>query len=125
MVKWAEKTGVDRIVFHSATGAGDSAGLLRADLPEDSRKRYADRTRAEEILAEADVEYAVLRTYIVRPETEPATGKAFVSTDHTVTGSVSRADLAILTLYCSDGPRCRNQILHASTNDDWTFQRPE
>jgi len=117
ITKWSQTTDVERIIFHSSIGVGDSAGVLRADIPASTVRRYRDKEIAELNIIESGIEYAILRNYVIRPEGTPASGRGFLTEDRSVSGSIARADLAILTVYCLDGPACRNKVLHASTRD--------
>jgi len=118
ITRWAKATGVKRIIFHSSIGVGDSAGVLRADIPASTVRRYRDKEIAEINIIESGIDYAILRNYVIRPEGTPASGNGFLTEDRSVSGSIARTDLAILTVYCLDGPACQNKVLHASTRDE-------
>lgn len=118
ITKWSKATGVKRIIFHSSIGVGDSAGVLRPDIPASTVRRYRDKEIAETNIIESGIDYVILRNYVIRPEGTAASGNGFVTEDRSVSGSIARADLAILTVYCLDGPTCRNKVLHASTQDE-------
>ena len=115
--KWAKATGVERIIFHSSTGAGDSASVLRGNIEEYVLQRYRDKELAENQIVASGIDYTIIRNYIIRPEGTPPTGRAFLSEDRSVTGAIARKDLAILTLYCLDGTLCKNKTLHARDPD--------
>ena len=115
ITNWAKESGVKRLIFHSSIGVGDSANILRKDIPATTVRRYRDKEIAETNIIESGIDYAILRNYIIQPEGTPASGKGFLTEDRSVSGSIARADLAILTVYCLDGPACRNKVLHAST----------
>ena len=118
ITKWAKATNVQRLIFHSSIGVGDSAGILREDIPASTVRRFRDKEVAETSIIESGIEYAILRNYIIQPEGTPASGKGFLTEDRSVAGSIARTDLAILTVYCLDGPICQNKVLHASTRED-------
>jgi hypothetical protein len=43
----------------------------------------------------------------------PATGTAQLTEDVAVMGTITRADLAVLTMECLDNPDCMNRTFHA------------
>ena len=77
-----------------------------------------DKEAAEIDLMSSGIEYTIIRNFRLRyqPLERQFLGTAYLTDDITVFGGISRADLAILTLSCLDGQKCRNMILHALDN---------
>ena len=115
--KWSGATGVSHIVLNSSVGAGES----RATYPNRRRSMFGavldDKEKAENDLIESRVPYTIIRNYRIIEEPAPVTGFAYLSQDQMSKGSIGRADLAILNVYCLR-PYCRNKIFHAIQTEE-------
>lgn len=111
--KWAKETGVGRVIYNSAVGAGDS----RSAYPEAMLSMFGDilkdKEAGENNLLESGLEYTIIRNFRILPESIAVTGTAFLTENRMATGGIGRADLGILNVYCIDGYLCENKIFHA------------
>ncbi|MGI9307925.1 MAG: NAD(P)H-binding protein, partial [Gammaproteobacteria bacterium] len=69
--------------------------------------------QAEALLKASGMGYTIIRNGRVRPDGTPATGTARLTEDDTVLATVTRLDLAALTMECLDNPDCMNKTFHA------------
>ncbi len=111
--KHAAESGVSQLILHGAIGAGDSMQMVHLDqVFEGQRVALLDKTIAEEILINSGVPYTIIRHLSLLPLELRDSGKAFLTTDRTAYGPVTRDGLARLTLECMDNPDCINTIQH-------------
>ncbi len=120
--KWAKETGVTQVILHSSVGAGKSKAIYPPQMWERMKDTLLAKEAGENHLIASGVKYTIIRNGYLPPYGTPATGKAQLYEDETKFASVTRADLADLTLGCVDNPTCFNKIYHA--HDD-TVQRPQ
>ena len=107
----AKAAGVKRMVMITVIGAGDSKNALPERVQQSLGPIVPLKTQTEAALQASGVPYT-----IVRPgglTTNPATGKGALTLDHTAFSSISRAELARLTVQALDDPKAANQIYHA------------
>ena len=109
---------IDHFILHGSAGAGDNI----AKFPQVPFGRMRDillaKGRAEALLVASGVEYTIIRNGVIRPDGTPASGTARLTADDSVLGTVSRLDLAVLTMQCLDNPDCRNRTFHAVDDGD-------
>ncbi len=113
-LKYAKETGVKQFILHGAIGAGDNLQQVPQlrNLPGTSR--LADKGKAEQIIIDSGVPYTIIRNGLIPKDPQPLpTQRAFLTTDLTTMGEVTRGDLAILTLDAMDNPARFNKIYHA------------
>lgn len=114
ITKWAKATGVQQIILHGATGAGDSARMFNFENVSDFQRTAIEaKSIAEDILVNSGVPYTIMRHLTLLQSTYSESGAARLSEDRTTVGPVTRDGLARLTLECLDAPRCMNKIFHA------------
>ncbi len=110
IIEAARRHGVRRVLLVTMIGAGDSAPVLS----EHARKFLGPvaelKTRAEALLMNSGLDATVLRPGGM--SSEPATGTAIMSEDHTLMGTIHRADLAALILRCLDDETTIGRIYH-------------
>ncbi|RMF95297.1 MAG: SDR family oxidoreductase [Gammaproteobacteria bacterium] len=110
IIEAAKRHGPRRVLLVTMIGAGDSASVLS----EHARKFLGPvaelKTQAEELLMTSGLEATVLRPGGM--SSEPATGTAIMTEDHTVMGTIHRADLAALILRCLDDTTTIGRIYH-------------
>ena len=112
--KWAKAGGVQQIILHGATGAGDSAKMFFIEnIPEFQRISIASKSIAEDILKGSGVPYTIIRHMTLLPLEFTESGNAYLTEDRTVVGAISRDGLARLTIECLDNDDCINTTLHA------------
>ncbi len=113
IVAAAKAAGSPRVILHGSVGAGDNMKLF----PQAPFGRMASTLKAkgeaEWILQESGLTWAIIRNGILMPAGTPATGKAVLSDDHTLMRSVTRADLAQLTVRCLADDGCFGHVWHA------------
>jgi len=104
---------VRQFILHGSVGAGENIENFR-DVPFGSMtEMLAAKGRAEDMLRESGITYTIIRNgRLVRGE-PPPTGKATLTEDDTVMSSITRADLALLTLDCLGNPDCYDKTFHA------------
>jgi len=104
---------VEQFILHGSVGAGDNIANF-PDVPFGSMKEMLKaKGRAEDMLRTSGINYTIIRNgRLVRGE-PPPTGKASLTEDDTVMSSVTRADLALLTLECVGKRDCYNKTFHA------------
>lgn len=111
----ARANGVKQIIHHSAIGAGSNvekfAGRGWERVP-GLFDRLEDQGAGEDILRESGVPYTIIRNAGIYPDDTPATGTAELTEDDTALTSMTRADLALLTLQCFGNAACLNKTFH-------------
>ncbi len=104
---------VDHFILHGSAGAGDNI----AKFPQVPFGRMQDilraKGRAEALLVTSGIDYTIIRNGVIRPDGTAASATARLTDDDSVLGTVSRLDLAVLTMQCLDNPDCRNKVFHA------------
>lgn len=114
IVAAAKAHGEPRIVLHGSVGAGTNIerfpqapfGRMAATL--------AAKGEAEEILKASGLRWVIIRNGILMRAGTPATGQAKLSEDQGLMRSVTRADLALLTVQClADEAGCFGRTWHA------------
>ena len=68
---------------------------------------------AEDLLKASGIVYTIIRNGRIMQDGTPATGNASLSRDDTTMSKITRADLAILTLWCLGNPDCFDKTFHA------------
>jgi len=110
IVASALRHGVNRLVLVTAIGAGDSRDVLTENAWKFLGPVMEMKTKAEACLTESGLQWTILRPGGMA--SEPATGTAIRSEDHTTMGMIQRADLAALVLECLDDPQTIGKIYH-------------
>jgi uncharacterized protein YbjT (DUF2867 family) len=111
MVASALRHGVQRMVLVTAIGAGDSRAVLTENAWKFLGPVMELKTQAEACLTESDLQWSILRPGGMA--SEPATGTAIRTEDHTTMGMIQRADLATLVIECLDDAQTIGKIYHA------------
>lgn len=110
IVDAAKRHGVKRVLLVTAIGSGDSRPVLS-----DTAWKYLGpvielKTQAEDYLMQSGLDATILRPGGM--QSEAATGTALKTEDHTVMGTINRADLAALVVECLDDDRTIGKIYH-------------
>jgi uncharacterized protein YbjT (DUF2867 family) len=111
----ARATGVKQIIHHSAVGAGSNVKRFAGRDWEKNPgllDRLRDQGAAEDILRASGVPYTIIRNAGIYPDDAPPTGTAELTEDDTVLTSMTRADLALLTMKCFGNATCLNKTFH-------------
>lgn len=108
----------EQFVLHGSIGAGDSKNVFKADIYKRVRGVMEEKTQAEELLKASGIPYTIIRNGVVKLDGTPATGTAELTEDHNTLGSVTRSDLATLTLQCLENISCINKTFHA-VDESW------
>jgi nucleoside-diphosphate-sugar epimerase len=110
MVDSAKRHGVNRALLVTAIGAGDSRDALSENAWKFLGPVMELKTQAEALLTESGLDATILRPGGMN--SEPATGTAIKTEDHTVMGALQRADLAALVVECLDDDATIGKIFH-------------
>ena len=108
---------VEQIIHHSAVGAGSNAERFAGSGWErvpGLMDRLRDQGAGEDLLRASGVPYTIIRNAGIYPDETPATRKAELTEDDTVLTSVTRADLALLTMLCFENTECLNKTYHVN-----------
>lgn len=109
--KAAESSGVKRVIFVTAIGAGGTEGVLAEGARRFLKPVIDAKTEAENDLRSRDLEWTILRPGQL-PDGE-ATGTGLLSEDQTMMGRITRGELAALIVKCIDDPATINKVYHA------------
>ena len=110
IVAAALRHGVQRLVLVTAIGAGDSRAVLTENAWKFLGAVMELKTQAEAFLTASGLQWSILRHGGMA--SEPATGTAIRTEDHTVMGMIQRADLAALVIECLDDAHTIGKIYH-------------
>lgn len=118
----AKETGVKQVILHGSVGAGLSHLSDR-----NSENEFGDlmmsKSLGELFLMESGVPYTIIRNWAIVPNGTQESGKAFMSTDQSLRGLISRDALARFTMECLDTPVCMNEIFHTADDEIDTIPR--
>ena len=110
IVDAAKRHGVKRMLLVTAIGAGDSRDALSENAWKFLGPVIELKTQAEAYLSNSGLDATILRPGGMA--SEPATGTAIKTEDHTVMGIIQRADLAALAVECLDDDATIGKIFH-------------
>jgi uncharacterized protein YbjT (DUF2867 family) len=104
---------VQQFILHGSVGAGDNVkhfpevpfGRMLATLQ--------DKGEAEALLKASSIPYTIIRNGRVLTDGTPATGSGRLTEDDSVLASITRPDLAMLTMRCLANPDCLGKTYHA------------
>jgi uncharacterized protein YbjT (DUF2867 family) len=102
---------VPRILLVTVIGAGDSRPAVAPKVMDVLGEVIRLKTQAEEYLMASGLNYVILRPGGMT--SDPATGTAIRTEDHSVMGVITRADLARLVVECLDDESTNGRIFHA------------
>jgi uncharacterized protein YbjT (DUF2867 family) len=105
--------GRPRVVLHGSVGAGDNIRQFPQAPFGPMAATLAAKGEAERLLAASGLAYVIIRNGILAPDGTPATGKASLSDNDRLMRTVTRTDLARLTVECLQGTRCDGRVWHA------------
>lgn len=124
----ARATGVAQIIHHSAVGAGSNLAKFAGRGWESNPglvERLRDQGAGEDILRASGVAYTIIRNAGIYPDETPSTGTAELTEDDTVLTSMTRADLALLTMQCFANVACLNKTFHVNDPSlPWRVPQP-
>jgi len=100
LVDAAKAAGVKRFIVITAIGAGDSRKALTPGAEQFLGKVMDRKTLGENHLKESGLAYTILRPGAMI--SEPPTGRAFLTEDTSLIGTINRTDLAGLAVDCLD-----------------------
>jgi uncharacterized protein YbjT (DUF2867 family) len=104
---------VRQFILHGSVGAGDNMELFPNVGFERMRDVMLAKGEAETLLKDSGIAYTIIRNGMVLPDGTPATGTALLTEDDGILDTVTRLDLATLTIQCLDKPGCMNKTFHA------------
>ncbi len=100
-----------RFILISSIGSGDSVQALPPNVIETLGPVLKEKAQAEEHLAKSGLAYTVIRPGGLL--SEPATGRAVLTEDPTVAGSIPRAAVAELAVKCLESDKAVNKVFSA------------
>jgi len=104
---------VQQFILHGSIGAGNSADVFTAAMYKRMRKVMQAKTEAENLLIQSGIPYTIIRNGVIKLDGTAATGTAVLTEDATKMGTVTRPDLATLTMQCLGVENCLNKTFHA------------
>ena len=96
----AKAAGVKRFIMITAIGCGDSWDALPPPAQKFLGTAIKLKTGAENHLIESGLDYSIVRPGALT--SEPATGNGLLNEDPSQIGTITRADVALLTVQCLD-----------------------
>mmetsp|Transcript_7233 Transcript_7233/g.15679 ORF Transcript_7233/g.15679 Transcript_7233/m.15679 type:complete len:193 (-) Transcript_7233:66-644(-) len=102
--------GISRCILVTSIGCGDSKHAAPPEVFEALKDVLAEKEKAERILIRY---YTNMNWTIIRPgglKSEPATGKAILTEDNLVIGSIHREDVAALVIRALNSPNTERKI---------------
>ncbi len=114
IIQNARRTGVRQFILHGSVGAGNNRDEVPALAGAPVSDRLVDKGLAEKAIIEGGVHYTIIRHGLVPYDPQPpATQRAYLTTDLSIWGEITRDDLAILTLDVLGNPARYDRIYHA------------
>jgi uncharacterized protein YbjT (DUF2867 family) len=107
----AQAAGVKRFVLVSSIGAGDSRGVLPAPALKALAAVLTEKEKAERYLVDSGLNWTIIRPGVLT--NKPANGNGVVSLDASVTGIISRAEVARVTVEVVDDESTYGKIYSA------------
>ena len=104
---------VEQFILHGSIGAGDSAAVFSGAIYARMRGIMADKTAAEQLLERSGMPYTIIRNGAIKVFETPATGTARLTENTGRMGTITRPDLAVLTMQCLGESTCLNITFHA------------
>jgi len=111
IVDAAQRHGVKRVLLVTMIGAGDSRGVMSEQALKFLGTVAELKTQAEDYLMGSGLDATVLRPGGM--VSEPPTGTAIKTEDHSVMGIIHRADLAAVVVECLDDDATAGKTFHA------------
>jgi uncharacterized protein YbjT (DUF2867 family) len=110
VVDAARSAGVQRHIFVTAIGTGDSRSAVGPKVLQFLGPVLDEKTLGENYLMSSGLDYTILRPGGMN--NDPPGGTAIRTEDHSVMGTISRADLARLVVECLDDPLTIGKVFH-------------
>jgi nucleoside-diphosphate-sugar epimerase len=110
VVEAAKRHGIKRMLMVTMVGAGDSFDVMAENTKKFLGPIAELKTQAEDYLMASSLDATILRPGGMR--SDPATGTAIKTEDHTVMGIIHRADLAALVVESLDDDATIGKIFH-------------
>ena len=105
---------VERFVLMTSLGCGETWDHLAPQAQKFLHDELKAKDVAEEHLLASGLPYCLVRPGGLHAGTEPATGTGVLTAgDPTVSGSINRSDLAVLTMQCLTAPGLENVVCSA------------
>ena len=110
-VKAAKDAGIEKFILISSIGVGDSEGALPPAVVTALEIPFREKGKAEDFLKNSGLNYTIIRPGGLT--NKEASGKGVLVEDPTVTGIISRAELARLAVESIDDVKTTDKILSA------------
>lgn len=109
-----KSTGVKQVVLHGSVGAGDSAAAYEENgISASMTNLFAAKTAGEAAVRNSGVEFTIIRNSRLLRYGTKDNGSAALYEDPLLTGAVTRAALARLTVTCVLNKDCYGKTYHA------------
>ena len=122
LIDAAVKAKVQKCILISSIGSGESAVAIPPQALETLKPVLLEKEQAEKYLQASGLTYTVVRPGGLK--SEPATGKAVLTEDHRVAGTIHRPDVAQLVCKCLFSDAANNKILSAF-DPEMMYGQPE
>ncbi|WP_088894425.1 SDR family oxidoreductase [Leptolyngbya ohadii] len=121
LIDAAVKAGVKKFILVTSIGAGRSKVALPLQVLEALGPVLAEKDQAEQHLTSSGLTYTIIRPGGLL--SEPPTGRGVLTPDYTISGSITRADVADLVCQCLSSNRVNNCTLSALDRQRLSVQR--
>ena len=111
LIDAAVKAKVQKFILISSIGSGESVVAVPPQALETLKPVLLEKEQAEKYLQASGLTYTVVRPGGLK--SEPATGKAVLTEDYRVAGTIHRPDVAQLVCKCLFSDAANNKILSA------------
>lgn len=111
LIDAAVQAGIPRFILVSSIGSGNSAVALAPPVLQALGPVLAEKEQAENHLIASGLNYTIIRPGGLK--SEPATGRAVLTLDPTISGWIHRADVASLVCQCLSSEAASHTILSA------------
>ena len=118
IITHAKRTGVKLFIHHGSIGAGENIKEVPFLKNFPQSPGMIDKGLAEKVIIESGISYVIIRNGLIPQDPQPpATGRGYLTSDHSTFGEITRDDLAILTVDSIYNPARWNKIYHAIDPD--------
>lgn len=114
LIDAAVEVGAQKFILVSSIGSGNSRVALPPQALETLGAVLVEKEKAEQHLIESGLNYTIIRPGGLK--SEPATGNGILTENYSVSGTIHRADVALLACRCLESSAANNKVLSALDN---------
>ncbi len=114
LIDAAVEVGAQKFILVSSIGSGNSRVALPPQALETLGAVLVEKEKAEQHLIDSGLNYTIIRPGGLK--SEPATGNGILTENYSVSGTIHRADVALLACRCLESPAANNKVLSALDN---------